>query len=352
MQVMTQKKISVLVIDDSALVRKIMIDQLSKFDDIEVIGTAPDPFIGRDKIVELKPDVLILDIEMPKMDGLQFLEILMKHQPMPVIVVSSLATEGGEVAMRAIDLGAAEVIAKPGSSYSVMDMTEQLAEKIRAVGSIRVSKRARQEIVPKAPPKKANSAMLKTTNRIITIGASTGGTEALREILEALPPDMAPIVITQHMPQFMTKAFADRLNTLCALEVREAKNGDHVLPGSVLIAPGNCHMELRRSGARYYVEITNGPLVHHQRPSVDVMFNSVAEYAGANAVGVILTGMGKDGANGLLKLRDAGAITVAQDEASSVVFGMPKEAIEIGAANKVLALKRIAGFLSQYRSSF
>ena len=193
--------------------------------------------------------------------------------------------------------------------------------------------------------------MLKTTNRIIAIGASTGGTEALREILEALPPDMAPIVITQHMPQFMTKAFADRLNGLCAIEVREAKNGDHVLPGCALIAPGNYHMELRRSGARYFVEITDGPLVHHQRPAVDVMFDSVAQYAGANAVGVILTGMGKDGAKGLLQMKNAGAMTVAQDESSSIVFGMPKEAIEIGAAHKVMPLNRMSGFLSQYRSS-
>jgi two-component system chemotaxis response regulator CheB len=340
------KKIKVLIIDDSALVRKLLTEELTKDQDIEVIGTAPDPYIGRDKIVRLEPDVLLLDIEMPKMDGLTFLEILMKYRPMPVIIVSSLGKKGSEVALRALELGAIEVVAKPGSSYSVKDMGQQLLVKIKAAASV--------TIPPKTPPEKIKArnslrstrkALLKTTDKVIAIGASTGGTEAIKHILLNLPPNMPPIVIVQHMPEYFTKAFAERLNNLSALEVKEAENKELLRPGKVLLAPGNKHMVLKKSGAVYYVEIKDGPLIFHQRPSVEVLFSTVAKYAGSNSVGVILTGMGKDGANGLLEMRQAGALTIAQDEASSVVFGMPREAIKLGAAVKVASLREIPGLL-------
>jgi len=334
--------IKVLIIDDSAMVRKIFTQELSKDPEIDVVGSAPDPFIGRDKIVQLRPDVIILDIEMPRMDGLTFLEKLMEHHPMPVIIVSSLAKKGCEVAMRALELGAAEVMAKPGGSYTVGDMSEQLIEKIKAVAKISLSRIKPFKSFSTVTSKRIeHTSLLKTTNKIIAIGASTGGTEALKELLTALPVNMPPILIVQHMPQYFTKSFADRLNELCDLEVKEAEDGELATPGKALIAPGNKHMVLKRSGASYYVEIKDGPLVYHQRPSVEVMFNSVAEFAGKNAIGVILTGMGKDGAKGLLDMKNAGAYTIAQDEASCIVFGMPKEAISLGAALKVEHLNRI-----------
>lgn len=335
-----ENKIRVLIVDDSAMVRKIFSQELSKDSDIEVIGTAPDPFIARDKIVQLKPDVLILDIEMPKMDGLTFLEKLMKHYPMPVIIVSSLAKGGSDVALKALELGASEVMAKPGSSYSVMDMSEQLIDKVKAVSNIKFFKKASFTINESAKSG-SSKAMLKTTNKIIAIGASTGGTEAIKDILIRLPAEMPPIVIVQHMPQYFTKSFAERLNSLCRLEVKEAEDGEHATPGKVLIAPGNKHMVLKRSGAVYYVEVKDGPLVFHQRPSVEVLFSSVARYAGPNALGVILTGMGKDGAKGLLEMKTAGAFTIAQDEKSCVVYGMPKEAVSAGAVMKIEPLERI-----------
>ncbi len=341
-------QIKVLIIDDSAMVRKILTQELSKSPEIDVVGTAPDPFVGRDKIVQLKPDVLILDIEMPKMDGLTFLEKLMKHYPMPVIIVSSLAKKGCDVAFRALELGAAEVMAKPGESYSVGDMSEQLIEKIKAVANINVAKLAPKPISSQRPGHRAqNSSLIKTTNKIIAIGASTGGTEALKDLLTALPAAMPPILIIQHMPQYFTKSFAERLNGLCALEVKEAENGELAAPGKALIAPGNQHMILKRSGANYYVEVKGGPLVYHQRPSVEILFNSAAKYAGSNAIGVILTGMGKDGAKGLLDMKNAGAYTIAQDEASCIVFGMPKEAIELGAVMRIDPLSRIPFSLTE-----
>ena len=335
-------KIKVLVIDDSAVVRKILTQELQKTGEIEVIGTAPNPIIGRDKIVMLKPDVIILDVEMPEMDGITFLEKLMKHYPMPVVILSSLAEEGGRVALKAIELGACEVLSKPGASYSVKDMSEQLIDKVKAASIAKNIKRVRMEdkVVDKS---KRNMAMIRTTNKIIAIGASTGGTEAIKEVLKKIPANSPPIVMVQHMPMNFTKAFAERLNNICEIEVREAKNGDQVLQGTALLAPGNKHMELRRNGANYFVEIKDGPLVFHQRPAVENLFQSVAKYAGSNAVGVILTGMGKDGSTGLLEMKKAGAYTIAQDEKSSTVFGMPKEAIELGAADIVLALERIAG---------
>lgn len=338
--------IKVLIIDDSAMVRKIFSEELAKDPEIEVVGTAPDPFVGRDKIVALKPDVITLDIEMPRMDGLTFLEKLMKHFPMPVIVISSLAKEGCDVAMRALELGAVEVMAKPGQAYSVGDMSEQLKEKIKAVAKVNVKKMIATPRPTYQPVQKPTSkAMMRTTNKIIAIGASTGGTEALKVVLTRLPADMPPIIVVQHMPQHFTKSFADRLNQLCALEVKEAESDEIVSPGKVLIAPGNKHMILKRSGAAYYVQIKDGPMFFHQRPSVEVMYNSVASYAGSNAIGVILTGMGKDGAKGLLDMKSAGAYTIAQDEASCVVFGMPKEAIALGGAMRVEPLKKIPDIL-------
>lgn len=338
-----KKAIKVLIVDDSALVRKILTQELSADPDIEVLGAAPDPFIARDRIVQLKPDVLLLDVEMPRMDGLTFLERLMKHHPMPVIIVSSLAQSGGEVAMRALELGAVEVLAKPGASYSVKDMSLQLADRIKAVAGIsrfKSENAARREAEPAA-----KTALIKTTNRIIAIGASTGGTEAIKDILVRLPADIPPILIVQHMPQYFTKSYAERLNGICRMQVKEAADRELLAPGKALIAPGNFHMVLKRSGASYYVEVKEGPLVYHQRPSVEVLFVSVAKYAGSNAIGVLLTGMGKDGAEGLLKMRKAGAYTIAQDEKTSVVYGMPKEAAAIGAVDRILGLDRIPGAL-------
>lgn len=336
--------IKVLVIDDSAMIRKVFEQELSKDPEIEVVGTAPDPIVGRDKIVELRPDVITLDIEMPRMDGLTFLQKLMKHYPMPVVVVSSLAQKGGDVAMKAIELGAVEVIAKPGSAYSVGDMSEQLIAKVKAASKVKVftpldfntSSRIREPI-------SVNSAIqVKTTNKIIAIGASTGGTEAIKTVLSRMPRNTPPIVIVQHMPQLFTKSFADRLNEICEIEVKEAADGEFLSIGKALIAPGNRHMEIRRSGVNYYVTLLDGPMMFHQRPAVEILFNSVAKYAGKNAIGVILTGMGKDGAQGLLNMKNAGANTIAQDAATSTVFGMPKEAIELGAAELIRPLQSIS----------
>ena len=334
--------VKVLVVDDSAIVRKVLSEELSRERGIEVVGTAPDPYVARDKIVRLKPDVITLDIEMPRMDGLTFLKKLMRHYPMPVIIVSSLTKKGGTLAMEALSLGALEVISKPSAAYSVGDMSVQLADKIKAV--------ARVDVRRNMPPPEESAPVLKkipvhalsaTTNKIIAIGASTGGTEAIKAVLAGMPPNSPGILVVQHMPAKFTTSFAERLDSVCSVNVKEAEDGDSVVNGRVLIAPGNYHMILRRSGARYYVQVKTGPMVHHQRPSVDVLFKSVADYAGSNAVGVILTGMGSDGADGLLKMREAGARTLAQDEQSCVVFGMPKEAIKLGAAEKVVHLQHI-----------
>jgi two-component system chemotaxis response regulator CheB len=333
--------IKVLVVDDSAIVRKIFTEELGKESDIQVVGTAPDPYVARDKILQLKPDVLTLDIEMPRMDGITFLKKLMKHYPLPVIIVSSLTPKGSTLALEAMESGAIEVIAKPGGSYSVGEMGAQLADKIRAAARAKPLKRDTSS-APAGPAKMSSRALAETTNKIVAIGASTGGTEALKEVLTQMPANSPGIVVVQHMPANFTRAFADRLDGLCKINVREAKNNDSALPGTCLIAPGNYHMLLKRSGARYYVQIKTGPMVHHQRPAVDVLFNSTAQYAGANAVGVILTGMGADGAAGIKQMKDAGAKTVAQDEASCVVFGMPKEAIKTGAVDKVVALKNVS----------
>ncbi|HOG16726.1 MAG: Chemotaxis response regulator protein-glutamate methylesterase [Syntrophaceae bacterium PtaU1.Bin231] len=330
-------RIKVLVVDDSAIVRKIFAEELSKYPDIEVVGVAPDPFVARDKILSLKPEVLTLDIEMPRMDGLTFLRKLMKHYPLPTIIVSSLTPKGGKMTLEALDIGAVDVIAKPGASYTVGDMSSQLADKIRAAARARVVKREPKDV--EAEPIRALS---QTSYKVIAIGASTGGTEALKAVLTRMPPNSPGILVVQHMPANFTAAFAERLDGMCQIRVKEARDNDSVTPGNALVAPGNFHMLLRRSGARYYVEVKTGPMVHHQRPAVDVLFKSTAKYAGANAIGVILTGMGSDGADGLLEMKQMGAGTIAQDEKTCVVFGMPKEAIKLDAVDKVVPLEQIA----------
>lgn len=338
---MILNKIKVLIVDDSAIVRKIFSEELSKYPDIEVVGVAPDPFVARDKIVNLKPDVITLDIEMPRMDGLTFLKKLMKYYPLPTIIVSSLTPKGGKLALDALDIGAVEVVAKPGGSYSVGDMGVQLAEKIRAASKARIIGKRTGDAADSGRSESMKS-LAQTSHKVIAIGASTGGTEALKMVLTRMPPNSPGILVVQHMPANFTRAFAERLNSICEITVSEAKDNDSVTPGMALIAPGNFHMILRRSGSRYYVEVRNGPMVNHQRPAVDILFKSTARYAGANAIGIILTGMGSDGAEGLLEMKQTGAATIAQDEMSCVVFGMPKEAIRLNAVDKVLPLGEIA----------
>lgn len=344
---MNKRKIKVLVVDDSAIVRKILMEELSQEPDIEVIGAAPDPYVARDKIVLQKPDVITLDIEMPRMDGLTFLKKLMRYYPLPVIVVSSLTPKGSKMALEALENGAVEVLCKPGPAYSVEELSQQLKEKIRTAARVKLKQVQYANLPTVSSPLVITKALSETTQKIIAIGASTGGTEAIKEVLIRLPLNVPGIVIVQHMPPQFTTAFAERLNNLCQIEVKEAEDGDTVLNGRALLAPGNFHMLLRRSGSRYYVEIKDGPMVHHQRPAVDVLFHSVAQCAGANAIGVILTGMGTDGADGLLKMKQAGAKTIAQDEATCVVFGMPKEAIKRGAVDKILPLPQITQEIMQ-----
>ena len=335
--------IKVLIVDDSAIVRQVLSRELAKAEDIQIVGTAPDPYVARDKIVQLRPDVILLDMEMPRMDGLTFLKKLMRHFPLPVIIVSSLTPAGGDLAVEALNSGAVEVMCKPGSSFSVNDMSSLLIEKIRVAARAKVANRGVNDH-QRISGVRRNQIMLsqvRMTNSVIAIGASTGGTQAIQSLLSEMPSNSPGIVIVQHMPEHFTASFAERLNKLCEIEVREAKNNDSVLPGLALIAPGNYHMLVRRSGARFYVEVKSGPLVCGHRPSVEVLFKSVAQAAGKNAVGVILTGMGKDGASGLLEMRSNHAKTIAQDEDSCVVFGMPREAISIGAAEQILSLHNI-----------
>ncbi len=333
-----RKKIKVLIVDDSALVRQVLTRSLSSDEEIQVVGSAPDPFVARDLILELAPDVLTLDIEMPRMDGLTFLTRLMEFYPIPVVVVSSLTKKGGDLAFEAIEIGAVDVMAKPGSAYAVGDLTIELVDKIKAAANIKVKKRA------SASYKKflhKTQLLSETTNKVVAIGASTGGVQALQEILTSLPPHAPGIVVVQHMPEHFTSSFAARMNEICQVEVREAQTGDRVVTGRVLIAPGNHHLTLARSGAVYYVEKNQAPLVSRHRPSVDVLFDSVSRYAGKNGVGVILTGMGADGAQGLKRMKETGAVTIAQDEKTCVVFGMPKVAIELGGVDYVLPLEKI-----------
>ncbi len=348
--------VRVLIVDDSAIVRKVLTQELGRHAGIEVVGTAPDPYIARDKIVALNPDVLTLDVEMPRMDGITFLRKLMTHHPMPVIVLSSLTPQGGKTAMEALEAGAVEVMCKPGGSYSVGDVCLVLVEKIKAVSRARIANcrfrnpdagsgldsAADPQSAIRSPQFQERLSMAETTNKIFAIGASTGGVQALSLVLSSLPVNAPGTVVVQHMPAHFTTSFADRLNKECAAGVKEAQDGDHVVPGRVLIAPGGLHMLLGRSGANYFVTLKDGPPVCRQKPSVEVLFNSVAKYAGPNAIGAILTGMGDDGAKGLLNMRRAGAHTLAQDEPSCVVFGMPKEAIACGAAEEIVPLHRIA----------
>jgi two-component system chemotaxis response regulator CheB len=338
-------KIRVLIVDDSAMVRRIFTQELARDPEIEVVGSAPDPYVARDQIVALKPDVITLDIEMPRMDGLTFLRMLMRHYPLPTIIVSSLTPEGGELALEGLEAGAVDILCKPGPAYTVGDLSVELIDKIKAAAHIDVRRRLAPE--PKRQPPAQRLAMTRTTHKVVAIGASTGGTEALATVLSALPADAPGILVVQHMPEFFTRSFAGRLNRLCAIEVKEAENNDAVAPGRVLVAPGNYHMLLRLSGGTRRVEVKGGPLVSRHRPSVDVLFKSVARHAGRNAIGIILTGMGADGADGMREMHDAGAETIAQDEASCVVFGMPKEAIARGGVDHVVPLDHIPQTLLQ-----
>ena len=340
---MTQThKIRVLIVDDSAIVRKLLTEALSAETDIEVVGTAPDPYIARDKILALSPDVLTLDIEMPRMDGLTFLKKLMVFRPMPVVVISSLAQASCAIGLEALHAGAVEVIAKPGGPYSVGELKVSLAQKIRAAAASRIVPVASR--AHNAQPQAAHATLHAPANplAVIAIGASTGGTQAIETVLMNLPANTPGIVVAQHIPAGFSRAFAERMNKSCPMRVAEAVDGDPVQSGVALIAPGNFHMVLRKHGGAFRVTVKDGPMVCYQRPSVDVLFASVAEAAGPHAIGVILTGMGSDGAQGLKKMRSAGAHTIAQDEASSVVFGMPKMAIDLGAACQVLPLSSIA----------
>ena len=330
-------KTRVLIVDDSAVVRQIFSQELARDPEIHVVGSAADPYIARDMIVALQPDVITLDIEMPRMDGITFLRKLMRYYPLPVIIVSSLTARGGELALEAMEAGAVDVMCKPGSAYSVGDMSVELTDKIKAAARVKVTCIG-ESVRPEAGER---LSMTRTTNKVVAIGASTGGTQALQRVLMAMPVNSPGLVVVQHMPEHFTHSFAERLNDLCAIEVKEAADGDTVSPGRALIAPGSYHMLLRRSGAVYRVQVKRGPLVCRHRPSVDVLFRSVAQYAGRNAVGVIMTGMGNDGAAGLKEMHEAGAPTIAQDEATCVVFGMPREAIKLGAADLVAPLEHI-----------
>ena len=335
-------KIKVLIVDDSAVMRQILKEIISRDPALEVVAVASDPVVARDKILRLQPDVMTLDVEMPRMDGLTFLEKLMRAHPMPVVMISSLTERGCETTLRAMELGAIDFISKP--KIDVADGTVQLAgeivEKVKAAARAKIFG-VRKRLAAAPPQPVVSQALIKSTHQVIAIGASTGGTEALRELLEPLPADSPGIVMVQHMPEKFTRSFAERLDSLCRVRVKEAQDGDRVLPGHALLAPGNFHMELLRSGAEYRVRVFSGDPVNRHRPSVDVLFRSCARYLGGNAVGIILTGMGADGAKGLLEMRQAGARTIAQNEASCVVFGMPREAIALGAAEEILPLEQI-----------
>jgi len=345
-------KIRVLIVDDSASVRQALKDVLSADPGIEVIGTAGDPFAAARIIQNEVPDVITLDVEMPRMDGISFLRKIMAQRPIPVVMCSSLTEEGSQTLMQALEAGAVDIILKPkmGTRQFLEESAVNIREAVKAAahaqlrklpGKIAVTKKLSADVIM-APPSNASRAMARTTEKIVCIGASTGGTESLRVVIEALAADSPGIVVVQHMPELFTASFAKRLDSLSKVTVKEAQDGDPVLRGHVLIAPGNRHTLLQRSGARYQVAVQDGPLVSRHRPSVDVLFRSAAKFAGANALGIIMTGMGDDGAKGLLEMREAGALTVAQNEETCVVFGMPKEAIALGAAEKVLPLDLLA----------
>ena len=351
--------IRVLVVDDSALVRRILTEIFAAAPGIEVVGSAGDPFVARERIKELNPDVLTLDVEMPRMDGLTFLRNLMRLRPMPVVMVSSLTERGAETTLRALELGAFDFVAKPKIDVAgtLGSFADEIVGKVRAAAGARVQRRAEPAPSPRPAgataipaPKLSADAVLpqvatrtfRTTDRLVALGASTGGTEAIREVLEALPPDAPAIVISQHIPQAFSGPFARRMDSVSRMAVCEATDGTLIVPGHAYIAPGDRHLLVERDGARWRCRLSDGPPVNRHRPSVDVMFRSVAQSAGANAIGVLLTGMGDDGARGLKELQDAGAPTLAQDEASSVVWGMPGAAVRLGAADRVLPLGQVA----------
>lgn len=352
---MFKDKIKVLIVDDSAVVRQSLAEIIQSDPDLEVMGTASDPYLAAKKISNEVPDVITLDIEMPKMDGLTFLRKIMSQHPIPVVIISSLTAKGTETGIRALEYGALEIITKP-QMYSkdfIHESKIRICEAIKGAAHARISRKVASPIIHVQPkytadavlPPAQKHSMIKTTELVVAVGASTGGTEALTDFLKVLPSDSPGIVIVQHMPEKFTTSFAQRLNDLCKITVKEAANGDSVIRGRALIAPGNFHTLLQRSGARYYVEVKEGPFVNRHRPSVDVLFRSTAKYAGANSIGIIMTGMGDDGARGLLEMKEAGAKTIAQDEKSCVVFGMPKEAIKLDAADKVLPLDKIASYM-------
>lgn len=342
-------KIKVLIVDDSALIRSVMSEIISNQPDMEVVGVAPDPIVAREMIKATNPDVLTLDVEMPKMDGLDFLEKLMRLRPMPVVMVSSLTERGSEITMRALELGAVDFVTKPKISIKngMMEYSELISDKIRAAAKARVSARKIKADNPSGLLPAMGNPLL-SSEKLIMIGASTGGTEAIKEFLIQMPPDCPGILITQHMPEGFTKSFANRLNSLCKIAVKESEGGERILPGHAYLAPGHSHLLLSRSGANYMTQLDQGEPVNRHRPSVDVLFDSAAKFAGKNAVGVILTGMGKDGAHGMLAMKHAGAQNFAQDEATCVVFGMPREAIAIGAVDEVAAIKDLPGKVMNY----
>jgi two-component system chemotaxis response regulator CheB len=346
--------IKVLIVDDSALVRKLLTEMLGKDRDIEIVGTAADPYAAREKIKALNPDVITLDVEMPRMDGVTFLENLMRLRPMPVVMVSSLTQQGADVTLRALELGAIDFVAKPKVDVagSLASYADELLAKVKVAAAARVHARStapratNMQVDPRRTadavlPAATGRRVLRTTDRIVAIGASTGGTEAIREVLESLPPDAPAIVISQHIPAAFSKPFAERMNRTSQMAVCEAQDGQYILPGHVYIAPGDRHLLVERDGARYLCRLSDGPHVNRHRPSVDVMFRSVAQNVGPNALGVILTGMGDDGARGMKEMLEAGATTIAQDEASSVVWGMPGAAVKLGAAQSILPLHRV-----------
>jgi len=343
------RKITVLIVDDSAIVRQTLSDILSSDPMIEVMGTASDPYVAAQKMERQLPDVITLDLEMPKMDGLTFLKKIMEQQPLPVVICSSLTNTGSETSLKAFEYGAVEIITKPklGTKQFFEESKIYICDVVKAASMVNVKKRI---VMPSVQPKlsadaiiaKANSnAMIETTEKVIVVGASTGGTEALKVFLEMFPVDSPGIVIVQHMPEHFTTAFARRLDSYCKIDVKEAENGDTVMRGRALIAPGNHHLLLKRNGAKYYVEVKDGPLVSRHRPSVDVLFRSAARYAGRNAIGVIMTGMGDDGAKGMKEMKDVGAYNIAQDEKTCVVYGMPNEAVKHGGVDKSLPLFEI-----------
>ncbi|MFO1498346.1 MAG: chemotaxis response regulator protein-glutamate methylesterase [Verrucomicrobiota bacterium] len=347
------RKTRVLVVDDSATVRQTMKAVLESDPEIEVLATASDPYVAVERIKQQVPDVITLDVEMPRMDGITFLQRIMSQHPIPVVICSTLTENGSETALAALEKGAVEIITKPklGTKQFLEESRIRICDIVKAAAQARMKKTApfspALAVAPKLTAdamlaKATSGSMIETTDKVVAVGASTGGTEALREFLQALPPDAPGIVIVQHMPEKFTTSFAERLNNLCRISVKEAADNDSVVRGQALIAPGNKHLLLKRSGARYCVEVRDGPLVCRHRPSVDVLFRSTARYAGRNAVGVILTGMGDDGARGMLEMKEAGAYNLAQDEATCVVFGMPAEAIKLGGVDRVLPLPSIA----------